>query len=269
MVRLGEHYIVELAACSSKVLSDRGSIETILLESSVKANAHRREHKFCKLDDNGISGVIVIEESHISIHTFPERNYAFADFFTCSPAVDEEAGIAYLVQRLGSRDHCYVKLDRGPEVNHAILHSDDHGCRKTGNLVEAAASSGRTFDHVIVEAWGIDEAIIGKKEYLEAPFLEAASKGGQRVIYHRFHNFSPFGTSGFVLGEKSHLTVHSWPENGYCAIDVLGARGEIDIRKVIESLFERLNPEGYDASRLTRGSLGAVRSDHCLNGYKI
>ncbi|MFH0870409.1 MAG: adenosylmethionine decarboxylase [archaeon] len=269
MVILGEHYLAELALCNSNVLSNRGSIENILLESSVQANAHRKEHEFRRLNDGGISGVIVIEESHISIHTFPERAYAIADFFTCSPDVNEEAGIAYLVKQLGSKNHNFVKLDRGPGVAHKILYPEAHELETRRSLIGAAASSGKTFDHVIIEAWGINETIIGKKESLEAPFLEAAKEGGQKVIYHKFHNFSPFGTSGFVLGEKSHLTVHSWPEKGYCAIDILGASGEINIKRVIESLFGNLNPTRYDASRLTRGSLDTMRSNHCLNQYRV
>ena len=48
----------------------------------------------------------------------------------------------------------------------------------------------------------------------------AAEAAGARIISSQFHRFSPLGVSGVVLIAESHLTIHTWPERGYAAVDV-------------------------------------------------
>ncbi|MBE7439300.1 MAG: adenosylmethionine decarboxylase [Spirochaetales bacterium] len=81
---LGEHYIIELYDCNSDVLNDYRKIEDTLLESARIAGATIIDQRFHQFNPHGVSGVVVIAESHLSIHTWPEHGYAALDLFTCS-----------------------------------------------------------------------------------------------------------------------------------------------------------------------------------------
>lgn len=81
----GTHLLVELWGASN--LADVAGIENALLDGARKAGAtilHSYMHPFG--EGMGVSGVVVLAESHISIHTWPERNYAAIDLFMCGKA---------------------------------------------------------------------------------------------------------------------------------------------------------------------------------------
>ena len=63
----------------------------------------------------GVTGVVVIMESHISIHTWPEFGYAAVDFFTCSDTMQYQKAYDYLVEKLQSKKNFAEKVDRGLE----------------------------------------------------------------------------------------------------------------------------------------------------------
>lgn len=64
--------------------------------------------------ENGVSGIVIIAESHISIHTFPDRNYLSVDVFSCKP-FDVEEATQYLVESFGIHEFNRKVLDRGVE----------------------------------------------------------------------------------------------------------------------------------------------------------
>ena len=78
----GTHLLVDLWGATN--LADPGHIDTALREAAVTAGAtilHSHFHHFTP--NGGVSGVVVLAESHISIHTWPERNFAAIDIFMC------------------------------------------------------------------------------------------------------------------------------------------------------------------------------------------
>ncbi len=80
---LGRHLIVEYADCNCELLNDIDFLEEQMNESVRVAGATIVSSKFHRYNPQGVSGVIVIAESHLSIHTWPEYGYAAVDFFTC------------------------------------------------------------------------------------------------------------------------------------------------------------------------------------------
>lgn len=80
-----------------------------------------------------------------------------------------------------------------------------------------AAPSGR---HVLGELTGCSAELLDHAELLERRLRECASEGGATVVSSHFHRFSPQGVSGVVVIAESHITIHSWPELGYAAVDV-------------------------------------------------
>ncbi len=73
--------------------------------------------------------------------------------------------------------------------------------------------------------------------------LRAAEKMGATIISEHFHAFNPHGVSGVVIIAESHLTVHTWPEHGYAAVDVFSC-GHLNLDAGIQEL-----KSGYRAGR--------------------
>lgn len=111
---LGTHLLVELYECDVAALDDVTGIETAMVEAALAGGATIIDRRFHRFAPHGVSGVVVIAESHLTIHTWPEHAYAAVDVFTCGSSVDTEACARFLCARLGSRRNTTVTLDRGP-----------------------------------------------------------------------------------------------------------------------------------------------------------
>ena len=83
MDTISHHYLIELRNVDSELLDNKEQIENLLLRSIEGSGATYINHYFHKFSPQGVSGVIVIAESHLSIHTWPEHGYAALDVFTC------------------------------------------------------------------------------------------------------------------------------------------------------------------------------------------
>lgn len=110
---LGRHLVAELAECRSGILDNLPVLEEHLNESVRRSGATIVKSVFHRYNPQGVSGVVVIAESHISIHTWPEYGYAAVDFFTCGDAVDPYKAYQYLKEALGSKSGSLTELKRG------------------------------------------------------------------------------------------------------------------------------------------------------------
>lgn len=110
---LGEHYIIELYDCKKTILDDLKSIQEALLEAARIAGATIIDQRFHKFSPQGVSGVIVIAESHLSIHTWPELGYAALDLFTCSHDMDIQKAMLLLRQVFEPGDTDVRYIPRG------------------------------------------------------------------------------------------------------------------------------------------------------------
>ncbi len=110
---LGRHILAELYGCDSTVLNDRQQIEVIFVDAALKAGAEVREVAFHKFSPHGVSGVVVISESHLTIHTWPEYGYAAVDVFTCGDRVDPWVACDYIKEMLKAEHIFANELKRG------------------------------------------------------------------------------------------------------------------------------------------------------------
>ena len=96
--------------------------------------------------------------------------------------------------------------------------------------------------HLLLEFSGCDDVLLNDVGRLEACLVEACRTAGATVVKSAFHAFSPIGASGVVVIAESHVTVHTWPEHGYAALDIFTC-GQLAVARAIEAeLHRRLRP---------------------------
>ncbi|MBZ4646513.1 MAG: S-adenosylmethionine decarboxylase [Petroclostridium sp.] len=107
------HSIIELWECNRNFLDNRELVEKIMVQATLEAGAEIREVTFHKFTPQGISGAIIISESHLTIHTFPEHGYASVDVFTCGDRIDPGIATKIIARKLGSKRTYEINLERG------------------------------------------------------------------------------------------------------------------------------------------------------------
>ncbi len=113
MEALGRHLLVELFSCNVDILDDLEKIEVLMKEAARLSGATIVESVFHRFQPHGISGVVVIAESHLAIHTWPEHGYAALDFFTCGADIDYWMAHDFLKKAFMAGDSEVKELLRG------------------------------------------------------------------------------------------------------------------------------------------------------------
>ncbi len=113
MDALGRHILVEFFLCNPEILNDVQAIETAMVEAAEIAGATLINSDFHHFSPYGVSGVVVIQESHLALHTWPEYQYAAADLFTCGDDVNPWLAFDHLKEKLQSKTHSALELHRG------------------------------------------------------------------------------------------------------------------------------------------------------------
>lgn len=109
---LGRHIILELYDCPEALLKHPAEAERFLLQAAEEMKATVVSSSFHAFSPYGVSGVVIIQESHLTIHTWPEHRYAAIDIFTCGP-LQLEAGVSYLKTAFQAQRHGLQELERG------------------------------------------------------------------------------------------------------------------------------------------------------------
>jgi len=105
--------VLELNGCNPKLLGDVKRVEDIMVAAAKIAKATIVGVHFHQFSPFGVSGVVVIAESHVAIHTWPEHAYAAVDIFTCGETLNSELAAQYLVEKFQSRQPSLMELKRG------------------------------------------------------------------------------------------------------------------------------------------------------------
>ncbi|WP_147803612.1 adenosylmethionine decarboxylase [Alkalicoccus halolimnae] len=113
MDTMGRHVIAELWQCNIDRLNDVTFIERTFVNAALEAGAEVREVAFHKFAPQGVSGVVIISESHLTIHSFPEHGYASIDVYTCGDIIDPNVASDYIARELGAGKSEVVEVPRG------------------------------------------------------------------------------------------------------------------------------------------------------------
>jgi S-adenosylmethionine decarboxylase len=106
--------------------------------------------------------------------------------------------------------------------------------------------------HVLAELYRCDDALLEDLAAIRLRMLATAHLIGATVVGEVFHHFSPHGVSGVVVIAESHLSIHTWPENSYAAIDIFTC-GELDPVPGVASLAKELSARQYRMQEILRG----------------
>ena len=93
-------------------------------------------------------------------------------------------------------------------------------------------------NHLIIELYNCNRELINQAQFVEQSMLEAVELAGATMVQSVIHQFNPHGISGVVVIEESHFSVHTWPEYGYCALDIFTCGDEIDYHSALHFLKE-------------------------------
>jgi S-adenosylmethionine decarboxylase len=105
--------------------------------------------------------------------------------------------------------------------------------------------------HLLVDLWGATN--LGDPAHIDAALREAAIVAGATILHSHFHHFSPNGgVSGVLVLAESHISIHTWPEKDFAAIDLFMC-GACDPNKAIPVLQAAFCPSRIDLDEQRRG----------------
>jgi S-adenosylmethionine decarboxylase proenzyme len=107
--------------------------------------------------------------------------------------------------------------------------------------------------HILLELLGCDPGALNDLQGLEDAFTAAARESNATVLKTTFHQFNPHGVSGVVIISESHLTVHTWPEYGYAAVDIFSCGERMDVGRATEFLTHKLAAKHASSFEVKRG----------------
>lgn len=112
-IHLGQHVLAEFFECDPNVLNNVSLVEKLMIEAALECGATIVQKCFHMFNPYGVSGVVIIAESHLAIHTWPELGYAAVDLFTCGDKCDSKVSYEYLKEKFNSKSASFTELKRG------------------------------------------------------------------------------------------------------------------------------------------------------------
>lgn len=111
--QLGSQVLAELTLCSERALDNAECLESMLRRAAQEAGAQLISVHVHRFDPHGLSGVAILAESHLAIHTWPELGYAAVDSFTCGDQVDPMVAVRVIEKDVAARGITTMELSRG------------------------------------------------------------------------------------------------------------------------------------------------------------
>jgi len=112
--------------------------------------------------------------------------------------------------------------------------------------------------HTLLDFYGCAARRVRRSRDIKALLCAAVCAGGGRIVKAVFHNFSPYGVSGVVVITESHVTIHTWPEHGYAAVDIFSCSPKLDHAAIRNHLKQALGAKRVYCRSFRRGVLTAM-----------
>jgi S-adenosylmethionine decarboxylase proenzyme len=108
--------------------------------------------------------------------------------------------------------------------------------------------------HYLIDFVDCDPEITQQVEPIREIVMRAAKECGATILNDLFHQFQPMGVSGVVVIAESHISVHTWPENGFVAIDIFTC-GEMQPQVAVDIMRKDFRAKEATVKVLVRGQL--------------
>lgn len=113
MATLGKHIILEMKGCCKETINNVDAVRDILTKATEAMRATLVDVVCHRFSPHGVTGVAILAESHISVHTWPEYGYVAVDIFICGNAVNPENAASYVIQSFHAKETSTLELRRG------------------------------------------------------------------------------------------------------------------------------------------------------------
>ncbi|MFQ6051473.1 MAG: adenosylmethionine decarboxylase [Candidatus Hydrothermarchaeota archaeon] len=107
--------------------------------------------------------------------------------------------------------------------------------------------------HLIIELFGVDQNLLNNSDKIEAALTVAAEKSGATVVAKKFTKFNPHGITGVVIIAESHISIHTWPELRYAAVDIFTCGDKVNPWNAYDVIVDELKPKNINVTEISRG----------------
>lgn len=107
--------------------------------------------------------------------------------------------------------------------------------------------------HTLLEFYDCDPVLLKRSRDVKRVLCASVRHGGGTIVKALFHNFNPYGVSGVVVITESHVTIHTWPEHAYAAVDIFSRSKSLNHRAIRDVLKRRLSSKRVTGKTFPRG----------------
>lgn len=109
--------------------------------------------------------------------------------------------------------------------------------------------------HILLDLHDCNANLLHDADRLRQVLHATAKESGLTALNEVFHSFQPHGVSGVLLIAESHISIHTWPEKRFAAVDVFSCNPKITVSQVRNSLEQKLQPARVDVRVIERGEI--------------
>ena len=107
--------------------------------------------------------------------------------------------------------------------------------------------------HLVLEMWGCSN--LNEPQVVEQALRDVVEATDVTLLDLKVYPFEPQGVTGVAMVSESHITIHTWPEHGYAAVDIFTCGAERDLTAATQKMREHFTPERVQMMHITRGIL--------------
>ncbi len=112
--------------------------------------------------------------------------------------------------------------------------------------------------HIILEMW--DASNTNSPEAVRAAIVDACDQGNLSLLKVFIHQFKPFGISGVAMIAESHITIHTWPEYSFIAVDIYSTKKDVDVDRMARAMKAAFAPGQVNQVEIQRGKRRNIRT---------
>lgn len=109
--------------------------------------------------------------------------------------------------------------------------------------------------HILADFFSCNKNTLSNPELVQQYMHNAAEVANASIVTENFHKFNPYGVSGAIIIQESHLTIHTWPEYGYAAVDIFTCGDSLRLWDALEYLKNKLECKQFDYNEISRGKI--------------